>query len=237
MKIRVFIVFMIVMLIAVPVSAQLDRIFKGLGIGQKGELSDAKIGSGLKEALKIGTGNAVNLTGKTDGYFLNQAIKILMPEKLRTVEKGLRAVGYGSQVDELVLSMNRAAEQAAPAAKDIFWNAIGEMSFEDARKILSGNETAATDYFKAKTTDKLTAAFRPVVEKTTNKVGVTQQYKELVGKYESIPFVKKETFDVDSYVVTKALDGLFHVLGEEEKKIRTNPEARVTDLLKEVFKK
>jgi len=237
MKIRVFIVFMIVMLIAVPVSAQLDRIFKGLGIGQKGELSDAKIGSGLKEALKIGTGNAVNLTGKTDGYFLNQAIKILMPEKLRTVEKGLRAVGYGSQVDELVLSMNRAAEQAAPAAKDIFWNAIGEMSFEDARKILSGNETAATDYFKAKTTDKLTAAFRPVVEKTTNKVGVTQQYKELVGKYESIPFVKKETFDVDSYVVTKALDGLFHVVGEEERKIRTNPQARVTDLLKDVFGK
>ena len=237
MKIRVFIVFMIVMLIAVPVSAQLDRIFKGLGIGQKGELSDAKIGSGLKEALKIGTGNAVNLTGKTDGYFLNQAIKILMPEKLRTVEKGLRAVGYGSQIDEFVLSMNRAAEQAAPAAKDIFWNAIGEMSFEDARKILSGNETAATDYFKAKTTDELTAAFRPVVEKTTNKVGVTQQYKELVGKYESIPFVKKETFDVDSYVVTKALDGLFHVVGEEERKIRTNPQARVTDLLKDVFGK
>jgi hypothetical protein len=237
MKIRVFIVCMMAMLIAIPASAQLDRIFKGLGIGQKGDLSDAKIGSGLKEALKIGTGNAVNLTGKTDGYFLNQAIKILMPEKLRTVEKGLRAVGYGPQVDEFVLSMNRAAEKAAPAAKDIFWNAIGEMTFEDARKILSGNETAATDYFKAKTTDKLTAAFRPVVEKTTNEVGVTRQYKELVGKYESIPFVKKETLDIDGYVVTKALDGLFHVVGEEERKIRTNPQARVTDLLKEVFGK
>jgi hypothetical protein len=237
MMIRAITVIMIIFLTALPASAQLDRIFKGLGIGQKGDLSDAKIGSGLKEALKIGTENAVGLTGKTDGYFLNQAIKILMPEKLRTVEKGLRAVGYGSQVDELVLGMNRAAEQAAPAAKDIFWNAIGEMTFEDVRKIWSGNETAATDYFKGKTTDRLTAAFRPVVDKAMNEVGVTRQYKELVGKYESIPFVKKETFDIDGYVVTKALDGLFHVVGEEERKIRTNPQARVTDLLKEVFKK
>jgi hypothetical protein len=237
MKIRIVVVCMFVLLAASPASAQLDRIFKGLGIGQTSDLSDAKIGSGLKEALKIGTENAVGLTGKTDGYFLNQAIKILMPEKLRTLEKGLRAVGYGPQVDEFVLSMNRAAERAAPSAKDIFWNAIGEMTFEDARKIWSGNETAATDYFKAKTTDKLTAAFRPVVEKTTNEVGVARQYKELVGKYESIPFVKKETLDIDGYVVTKALDGLFHVVGEEEKKIRTNPEARVTDLLKEVFGK
>ena len=237
MMIRAITVIMIILLVAFPASAQLDRIFKGLGIGQKGDLSDAKIGSGLKEALKIGTENAVGLTGKTDGYFLNQAIKILMPEKLRTVEKGLRAVGYGSQVDELVLGMNRAAEQAAPAAKDIFWNAVGEMTFEDVRKIWSGNETAATDYFKGKTTDRLTGAFRPVVDKAMNEVGVTRQYKELVGKYESIPFVKKETFDIDGYVVTKALDGLFHVVGEEERKIRTNPQARVTDLLKEVFKK
>ncbi len=237
MKMRIFFICMFVLLAALPASAQLDRIFKGLGIGQTSGLSDEKIGSGLKEALKIGTENAVGLTGKTDGYFLNQAIKILMPEKLRTLEKGLRAVGYGPQVDEFVLNMNRAAERAAPAAKDIFWSAIGEMTFEDARKIWSGNDTAATDYFKAKTTDKLTAAFRPVVEKTTNEVGVTRQYKELVGKYESIPFVKKETLDIDGYVVTKALDGLFHVVGEEERKIRTNPQARVTDLLKEVFGK
>jgi hypothetical protein len=235
--IRALAICMIVLLTALPASAQLDRIFKGLGIGQKAGLSDEKIGSGLKEALKIGTENTVNLTGKTDGYFLNQAIKILMPEKLRTLEKGLRVVGYGPQIDEFVLSMNRSAERAAPAAKQIFWDALGEMSFEDARKILSGNETAATDYFKGKTTDKLTAAFRPVVDKSMNDVGVTRQYNELVGRYESIPFVKKETFDLDSYVVTKALDGLFHVLGDEEKKIRTNPEARVTDLLKEVFGK
>jgi hypothetical protein len=234
---RIIPIVMIVLLTTQPASAQLDRIFKGLGVGSQGGLSDVKIGSGLKEALKVGTENTVKLTGKTDGYFLNQVIKILMPEKLRTLEKGLRAVGYGPQVDEFVLSMNRAAEKAAPFAKQIFWDAIGEMTFEDAKKILSGHETAATDYFKSKTSDKLTVTFKPIVDKAMNEVGVTRQYKDLVGRYETIPFVKKEKFDLDHYVVTKALDGLFHVLGNEEKKIRTNPAARVTDLLKEVFGK
>lgn len=237
MMIRVLTVCMILLLTALPASAQLDKIFKGLGIGQKTDLSDVKIGSGLKEALKIGTENAVQSTGKTDGYFLNEAIKILMPEKLEKVEKGLRLVGYGPQVDEFVLSMNRAAERAAPAAKQIFWDAIGEMTIGDAQKILSGHETAATDYFKGKTTDKLTTAFKPVVDKAMNEVGVTRQYKELVGRYEAIPFVKKETFDIDGYVVTKSLDGLFYTVGQEEKKIRKDPAARVTDLLKEVFGK
>lgn len=237
MILRLFIAGTIVLMTALPASAQFDRIFKGLGLGQQSGLSDAKVGSGLKEALKIGTENTVNLTGRLDGYFLNEAIKILMPEKLRNLEKGLRAVGYGPQIDDFALSMNRSAERAAPFAKEIFWNAIGEMTFEDARKILSGNETAATDYFKAKTTDKLTAAFKPVVDKAMNEVGVTRQYKELVERFQAIPFVKSESFDIDHYVVTKALDGLFHVLGEEERKIRTNPAARVTDLLKEVFGK
>jgi len=227
---------MFILLTAFPASAQLDRLFKSLGGGEKGSgLSDVKIGSGLKEALKIGAENAVNFTGKKDGFFLNQAIKILMPEKLRTFEKGLRAVGYGPQVDEFVLSMNRSAEKASPFAKQIFWDAIGAMTFEDVRKILSGNDTAATDYFKGKTTNKLTDVFKPIVSNSMNEVGVTRQYKELVGRYENIPFVKKETFDIDQYVVTKALDGLFHMVGEEEKKIRKNPTARTTDLLKEVF--
>lgn len=235
MIVRMLMVGMVILFTAFPASAQLDKILKGLGVGEKSGLSDVKIGSGLKEALQIGTENAVSLTGKTDGYFLNQVIKILMPEKLKTFEKGLRAVGYGPQVDEFVLSMNRAAEKAAPAAKQIFWDAIGEMTFDDARKILSGNETAATQYFKDKTTNKLTATFKPVVSKSMDEVGVTRQYKELTGRYESIPFVKKESFDLDQYVVTKALDGLFHMVGEEEKKIRKNPAARTTDLLKEVF--
>lgn len=236
MIIRTLIVGMFILLTALPASAQLDRLLKSIGGSEKGSgLSDVKIGSGLKEALKIGTENAVHFTGKKDGFFLNQAIKILMPEKLRTFEKGLRAVGYGPEVDEFVLSMNRSAEKATPFAKQIFWDAIGEMTFDDVRKILSGNDTAATDYFKGKTTGKLTDVFKPIVSDAMNEVGVTRQYKQLVGRYESIPFVKKESFDVDQYVVTKALDGLFHMVGEEETKIRKNPTARTTDLLKEVF--
>ena len=235
MLVRIFIVMTVILLTAFPASAQLDKIFKSLGGGEKSGLSDVKIGSGLKEALKIGTENAVNLTGNTDGYFLNQVIKILMPEKLKTFEKGLRAVGYGPQIDEFVLSMNRAAEKSAPFGKQIFWDAIGEMSFDDGRKILSGGDTSATEYFKGKTTNKLTDVFKPIVSNSMNEVGVTRQYKDLVGRYESIPFVKKESFDLDQYVVTKALGGLFHMVGEEEKKIRKNPTARTTDLLKEVF--
>jgi len=216
----------------------MEQLLRGLGgMMPQGGLTDGKAASGLKEALQIGTQNAVNLTGKTDGYFKNEAIKILMPEKLRTLETGLRAVGYGPKLDEFVLSMNRAAERAAPAAKQILWDAIGVMTFDDAQKILKGGDTAATEYFRRKTSDRLTAAFRPIVERATNEVGVTRQYKDLVGRYQSIPFAKSESLDVDQYVVGRALDGLFHVLGEEEKKIRTNPAARVTDLLKEVFGK
>jgi hypothetical protein len=237
MKKRILAIGMIVLLSSLTsASAQFDFL-KSLGLGKKGGLSDVKIGAGLKEALTIGTENTVNLTGKTDGFFKNAAIKILMPEKLKTLEKGLRMVGYGPQLDEFVLSMNRAAEQAAPFAKDIFLNAIGEMTFDDARKILSGGDTAVTDYFKGKTTDNLTVAFRPVVEKTMNEVGVTRQYKDLVGRFQAIPFMNSEVFDIDSYVVKKSLDGMFYVLGQEEKKIRTDPAARVTDLLKQVFAK
>jgi len=223
-------------LAASPAGAQLDRLLQGLGVGSS-SLSDAKIGEGLKEALKVGTENTVNLTGKTDGFFANQAIKILMPEKLRTVETGLRAVGYGPKVDEFVLSMNRAAERAAPSARGIFGDALGAMSFDDARKIWSGPDNAATEYFRSKTSGKLTTAFTPVVDKAMSETGVTRQYKELMGRVESIPFMKSESFDIDHYVVDKSLGGLFHVLGEQEKQIRTNPTARTTDLLKEVFGK
>ncbi len=237
MMIRGLAVGLIVLLTAAPASAQLDWLFKGLGVGKQTELSEARIASGLKEALQVSTENAVGVTGRLDGYFRNQAIKILMPEKLQTLEKGLRLVGYGQQVDEFVLSMNRAAERAAPFAKQIFWDAIGEMSFDDARKILTGGDTAATQYFKARTSDNLVAAFRPVVGQTMDEVGVARQYKELVGLAKVVPFVKSEALDIDQYVVTKALDGLFYVVAEEERKIRTDPMARVTDLLKEVFAK
>ena len=238
MRVPMLVAGMIVLLASRPVSAQLDQLLRGLGVGQQGGgLTDAKVAAGLKDALKVGTENTVNITGHLDGYFKNQAIKILMPEKLRSLESGLRMAGFGPQVDEFVLSMNRAAEKAAPAAKQIFWDAIGQMTFEDARGILAGKETAATDYFRAKTSDRLTTAFKPIVSDSMNQVGVTRQYKELVGRFQMLPFARMESFDLDQYVVGKSLDGLFYVLGQEEVKIRTNPTARVTELLQEVFAK
>ncbi len=218
--------------------AQLPDFLKGLpqlpsssGAG----LGDARIAQGLKEALRVGTENAVGLTGRVDGYFANQAIKILMPERLKSLEQGLRLIGQGERVDELVLGMNRAAERAAPAAREIFVDAFGEMSIDDARKILAGADTAATDYFKGKTTGKLTAAFQPVVERSMNEVGVARQYKDLLTQPQAIPVVRAEDYDLNRYVVGKSLDGLFHVVGDEERKIRTNPTARTTELLREVF--
>ena len=220
-----------------PAWAQLDKVLKGLGgaVGGGSGLSDAKIGSGLQEALKVGTESAVVQTGRVDGFFLNKAIKILMPKSLQAMEQPLRLVGYGPQIDEFVVGMNRAAEKAVPFAKDIFWEAIGQMTFDDATKILNGGDTAATDYFKAKTSKKLQTAFRPSVEDVMNQVGVNRQYNELIGRYKSVPFAKSASFDVNQYVTEKATDGLFFVVGQEEKKIRTDPAARVNDLLKEVF--
>jgi hypothetical protein len=217
--------------------AQLDELLKQLPPlgGGRGSLGDVKIGQALKQALQIGTENAVKLTGRTDGYFKNEAIKILMPEKLKTFERALRTVGHDRDVDDFVLKMNRAAERAAPAAKKIFWDAIGEMTIDDARGILDGRETAATDYFKSKTTGQLTSAFSPVVHGTMAEVGVTKRYEDLFGQARRIPFLDLEAFDLDRYVVGKALDGLFHVVGDEEKRIRANPAARVTELLREVF--
>jgi len=218
-------------------SAQLEQLEKRLGVGEQSNLSDSKIASGLKQALEVGAENAVKLTGRTDGYFANQAIKILLPKNLRPLEKGLGALGYQSKVDAFVLSMNRAAEAAAPSARKIFGDAILEMSFDDARKILSGDDTAATEYFKAKTTPQLTEAFRPFVEKTMHENDVTQQYESLASELKSIPFAKSEDLDINKYVIGKALDGLFYMLAEEERKIRTDPAARTTNLLKEVFAK
>ena len=237
---RLILVALLMLLLGATSSfAQLPDLLKRLPqMPSSGEgLGDARISQGLKEALRVGTENAVGVTGRVDGYFANQAIKILMPERLKSLEQGLRLIGQGDRVDELVLGMNRAAERAAPAAREIFVGAIGEMSIDDASRILSGPDTAATDYFKGKTTVKLTTAFSPVVERSMNEVGVARQYKDLLAQASAIPFFKAEDYDLNRYVVGKSLDGLFHVVGDEERKIRTNPTARTTDLLREVFKK
>jgi len=216
----------------------LDNLLDQLGLTQnKSALSEEKITAGLKEALSIGTENAVKLTGKVDGYFANTAIKILLPDNVRKIEDGLRLIGYGPKVDEFVLSMNRAAEKSAPFARDIFLNAVKRMTFDDARKILAGGDTAITDFFKSKTYDTLLTTFTPVVEKELSKYKVTAKYKAVVKPYQALPLGDKVAFlDINKYVVTKSLDGLFLVLADEERNIRQNPVARVTNLLKEVFK-
>jgi len=196
------------------------------------------IAAGLKEALAVGAGNAVQTLSKSNGYFGDAAVKILLPEKMQTVAEVLKKAGYQKEVDDFVLSMNRAAEQAAPKARPIFEDAVRKMSFEDAQKILKGSSTAATDYFKTKTSSQLTDVFKPVVSDSMNQAGATRSYKALTDRYNSmVPFGKMDTFDLDRYVTGKALDGMFLKVGQEEAKIRTNPTARTTDLLKTVFGK
>lgn len=221
--------------LALPANAQLEKILGALG--NRADQSDTKTASGLKEALRIGTDHAVDLTGTTDGFFKNAAIKILVPEKIRPVEKGLRMAGMGARIDEFELSMNRAAEKAAPGARGIFKDALRQMTFDDARKILTGGNTSATEYFKARTSDKLTSTFRPTVESAMDATGVVKQYKQLTGGLQSLPFGRSQSFDITDYVVGKTLDGLFYMLGQEEKKIRTDPAAQITPLLKQVFGK
>jgi hypothetical protein len=197
-------------------------------------LSDDKIIAGLKQALQVSTTKAVALTGKPDGFLKNEAIKIVLPPRLETLGRGLRMIGMGGKVDELEVGMNRAAEQATPQAKQIFLAALKKMTFDDARHILTGNDTAATEYFRRTSSTDLTTAFSPIVHQSMEKVGVVQQYDRVIKEAPGGNFITNQ-FDLDKYVVGKTLDGLFHMLGEEEKKIRKNPAAQTTALLKEVF--
>lgn len=193
--------------------------------------------AGLKEALSIGTDNAVKQVSRVDGYFGNPAIKIPLPPESAKVMNALVKAGYRKQVEEFLLSMNRGAEKAAPQAVSIFVNAIKAMTIEDAGMIVLGNDTAATDYFRRKTHDDIYKAFKPGISASLDAVGATRMYKSLMGKAKSLPLVKSIAVDLDHYVTNKAIDGLFYMVGQEEKKIRTDPAARTTELLKTVFGK
>lgn len=236
-RIVLLIIIAIVFSAAAAQAGFFDNLLKGLGGAASQGTDDSTVISGLKEALSIGTENAVKSVSQADGYFGNEMIKILMPEKIQKVADVLKMVGYQKEVDDFVMSMNRAAEKAAPKATAFFVDAIKQMNFDDARKILNGGDTAATDFFKTKTSDKIYEAFKPIISTSMNDVGVTRSYKQMMGRYESLPFVDKQSLDLDHYVTNKSLDGLFYMVGQEEKKIRTNPAARVTDLLKTVFGK
>lgn len=198
-------------------------------------LSNDKIVAGLKEALTVSTRNAVAATGRPDGFLKNEAIKILVPNKLRSISSGMRLIGMGNQVDALEIGMNRAAEQATPAAKQIFIGAVKQMTFDDARNILSGNDTAATDYFKRQSSDQLTTAFAPIVHQAMENVGVVREYNQLMRNPMAARFARSQNFDLDEYVVGKTVNGLFYVMAQKEQKIRKDPMSQTTSLLREVF--
>jgi len=242
---KVIILFLISLFLSAPAYAQFDFFKKKLGgvfkkpaeTIMQTSLSDTEIGQGLKEALKVGITNTVSSVGKAGGYLNNENIKIPLPEKLAVMDSALRKIGMGAKVDNFVLSMNQAAEAAAPSARDIFLDALLDMNIEDVQKIYQGDENAATTYFKDKTYPNLKDSFKPQVDKALEAYDVTNKYNAVFDKYKAIPFTSKANLlSPDEYVVEKALDGLFFVLGQEEAKIRQNPAARVTDILKKVFK-
>lgn len=200
-------------------------------------VSNTDIGRGLKEALGKGVRYAVDSLGRQDGFLGNARVKIPLPRSLQKVERGLRLAGQERAVDEFVTSMNRAAEKAVPVAMDVFIDAIGKMTFDDARRILMSREDdSATQFFRRTSEEDLRRLFRPIVEDFTQSVGVTQKYKTMIGKYGfAASLLGQDATDIDGYVTEKAMDGLFLLIADEERKIRRDPIGRTSDLLRKVF--
>ncbi|MDR4508190.1 MAG: DUF4197 domain-containing protein [Candidatus Brocadiaceae bacterium] len=198
-------------------------------------LSNETIIAGLKEALIVGTENAVSKTSTAGGFYNNALIRIGMPEELEKLSSTMRKIGFGEMIDTFEMKMNEAAENAASQATPVFVEVIKGMTITDATKILYGKDTAATDYFRKKTTQPLTDLYSPVVNSHMKQVGVVNLYNDLIDLYTKIPFVKKPRFSLDKYIVDSALKGMFTVIAEEEKKIREDPLARTTELLRKVF--
>lgn len=214
--------------------AQIDlKKIKNKVIGSKP--STEEVASGLKEALTKGTSKGTDEVSKTDGYFKNPEIKIPFPPEVQQVETTLRKMGMNKQVDEFVLSLNRAAEDAAKEAKPIFVDAIKKMTIQDAWSILKGEDDAATKYLDKTTSPQLKEKFKPIIKASLDKVNATKYYKDLITAYNKVPLVKKVNPELDTYATDKATDGLFVMITKEEKNIRQNPGARTTDLLKKVF--
>jgi Protein of unknown function (DUF4197) len=199
-------------------------------------LSSDQVTQGLKNALSKGLDRAIASLGKPGGFLTNVAVKIPLPDKLQTAEKTLRAVGEGQLADQCITTMNQAAEQAVPAAADVFANSLKNMSIEDAKAILNGPADAATQFFRRTTEAELTKKFSPIVQQAMTKCGTTAAYQQVMDKAKSVsPFFSAPALDLNAYVTSKAMDGLFKIVADEEKNIRENPVARSTDLLKTVF--
>lgn len=204
--------------------------------GSGSSLSNDDIVSGLKEALSLGAQKSADKLSAADGFFKDAAVKVLMPPEAQKVEKTLRSIGAGKLVDDAILSFNRAAEDASKSAAPIFVDAVKNMSVSDALGILKGSDTSATAYLKKTTTVKLTTAFRPTIDASLKKVDATKYWSLVIDKYNSLPTTfKKVNTDLPAYVTERALAGIFHYVADEEKQIRSNPAARVNDILKKVF--
>ena len=237
---RIIVLFTLVFLSFQSISAQgvkgfFDKVTKAT-TGSNGSLSNDDIINGLKEALRVGTDSSTKKLSKMDGFFKDAAIKILMPEEAKKMEKTLRNFGMGSLVDKAILSMNRAAEDAANGVGNIFWDAIKQMSIKDGLQILRGGDFAATDYLKTMTTKELTEKFRPVIEASLVKVDATKYWKDVFTAYNRFS-ASPVNADLNAYVTEKALGGLFYNISLQEQKIRKDPAAQVTDILKKVFGK
>ena len=221
-------------------SNKLGGLFKKAGSilsknsSSSGGLSSAEIVSGLKEALSLGAEKSSNKLSAADGFFKDAAVKILLPKEVQQVESKMRMLGMGKLVDNAILSMNRAAEDASKAAAPIFLSAIKQMTVTDALNILRGTDTAATGYLRKTTSTELTNSFKPVIEESLKKVDATKYWKDVFTTYNRFSSKPVDT-DMNSYVTSKALDGIFHYVAEEEINIRKNPAGRVTDVLKKVF--
>lgn len=198
-------------------------------------ISNADAASGLRQALTDGAGAAVSLLGQQDGFLGNPQVKIPLPPPLRNVEGAMRAMGMRKQADELVTSMNRAAEAAVPHAKELLVDAARKMTLQDAKGILTGGQTSVTDYFKRTTSAQLTQRFLPIVKNATDQVGLAQQYNSLAGQASSFGLIKKEQSTIEGYVTQKSLDGLYFMIGEKEKEFRQNPLGATSDIVKRVF--
>lgn len=200
-------------------------------------ISNYEINDGLKAALFQGVENAVDVLGRRNGFLDNVRVRIPLPNALKKTEKTLRLLGQGNKVDEFVESMNHAAEEAVPVATDIFLDSVKQMSFTDAKNILfSKQDDAATQFFRRTSEDRLRQEFRPIVEDFTERVGVTQNYKNMIGRYGFLGrALGQDGSDIDGYVTEKALDGLFLLMADEERKIRRDPIGRTTSILQKVF--
>lgn len=203
-------------------------------LGQE-SLTSAEVAEGLKEALVKGVSLGADLVSQTDGYFGNPEIKIPFPPDVKKVEDRLRQIGLGGEVDKFILTLNRGAEDAAREAKPIFVDAIKSMTIEDAWGILRGDEDAATQYLRRTTGTRLAEKFNPVIKASLDKVNATRYYSDIVTTYNKIPLVEKVNPNLDDYATEKAIDGLFVMIAKEEKRIREDPVARTTELLKKVF--